>query len=243
MKRFLFIFAIVLSLFLCACTTEPVPADETASTTEAVTETLATEAATAPEETQPVTTTASERINELVESGEVEISQRDDGVVRHIKGNFIDTLVETHEDAYAVIESIEDFLGIDLDNPDMELKPIEQLNNIFMFDQYYKGLRINGGGRVSVLINESGEIIEIVNTWHLNFQMDITPNISLEEVKEAISIEYNLDVTEVSELYIRSTTRDETQVFELMWDIYTVHDRFKVNANTGEIQLISVFVF
>jgi hypothetical protein len=185
-----------------------------------------------------------------------EITYNDDGSVRRINdieefetpiNNISLFPVFSAEEARILLDS---YLSVFELNEDIDIQFEECIetptSNIFRFRQYYNGISVNGNGISMMTVSarrETGHVVSIVNGYLPNLNIETTPKVSLEEAKQIIMSEYNVDICEQEEpkLFIYYDINSPDVAPELTRKIYLVagNDQniwyVRMSAITGEI--------
>jgi len=121
-----------------------------------------------------------EQLSSFNDNGVPDITVSENNEVSQINGTLSDTGVNTKNDALSVIDNISNLLGID--NAYLELKfescTNSLYNDIYSFNQYYKGLEMVNSG-ITVIVNKETREPKFLNSSYVSdFSIDTTPQIS-----------------------------------------------------------------
>jgi len=121
-----------------------------------------------------------EQLSSFNDNGVPDITVSENNEVSQINGTLSDTGVNTKNDALSVIDNISNLLGID--NAYLELKfescTNSLYNDIYSFNQYYRGLEMVNSG-ITVIVNKETREPKFLNSSYVSdFSIDTTPQIS-----------------------------------------------------------------
>ena len=140
-------------------------------------------------ETEAATSSAKYKQLTLDEvKSKAEVRNHEDGSI-DIKGNFVDFRIEDKDDAFKALASISDIIGCkDIDNEIRFYKSKWSPQGVgYSFHQYYKGIRTNS--EIIVYVgNENKELELLTCAYYPEFQFDLTPTFTLEQVKEYLAL-------------------------------------------------------
>lgn len=211
MKRI--IFAILLSFLLpTACGDKTFCSDETA-----------------------VMTGSSEMPEQLTETdllnNKAEIIRKNDTIF--VTGKIVDFEIKDENDAFRAAASLADFMKIRDFNNEIMLESVskDKFSTAYIFSQYYKGLEVIGT-RINLRADPETNIAKELFCSYIPVDIDIEPEITLQNIEEIIDKKYGSELVREPELKIYI---DDSPY--LAWHINTDHEPSEIwlNAKTGGI--------
>ena len=165
------------------------------------------------------------------------LALNDDHSIRTLSGIISDRTIRNEKDAAAVMKRLAPIFGVEEAGTDLVFDACQSstLNDVYIFDQVYQGVRVESGCISLVVSKETGKANYVTNTFASDLALDVTPVITAEQAGRIIANEFGEAEFSAPELVIRRT---DNGTFRLAWTAHSDVSGVYVDAKDGEIMRV-----
>ena len=153
---------------------------------------------------------------------ELEMLSSDGGeTLSHLYGRFTAEKVETEQEAVNAVWSVAHWMDVNEETDSFKVyrRFSEETDTVFRLGQYYKGVRVVGGG-VIISTDKEGYADYFSSCYQRYLDLDVTPVLNEEKIQEILSESYEQAVVTASELVLYEG--EEEDGYRLAWELSTV---------------------